>query len=75
MRGFKAFFILNGHEAKSNGITLRTRTEAVAYAQHLFDRWTVPTDWDVRESDTEPNYEWDFKRETLVPIEDEEDNS
>lgn len=55
MGSFKGEFQVDG-VWYDNAIRLPDRYQATAYAQHLFDRWTVPTDKRVVASEDAPNY-------------------
>jgi hypothetical protein len=39
----------------SNGLRFPTREAAAEYGQDLFMRWTSVQEWEVQESDEEPN--------------------
>ena len=39
----------------SNGLRFKTKEEAEAYGLDLAMRWTAVRDWEVQESDEEPN--------------------
>lgn len=39
----------------SNGLRFATKEAAIEYGQDLFMRWTAVQEWEVQESDEEPN--------------------
>jgi len=39
----------------SNGLRFPTKEKALEYGQDLFMRWTAVQEWEVQESDEEPN--------------------
>lgn len=57
---FKPAFILPGESKPcTNAQAFATHEEANASARSRFQRWTMPTDYTVVESDEPVNYRWD----------------
>jgi len=54
---YKAWFKFKNDKPASNALVFATREEADHYAHDLLMRWYIPTGYEIRESDEEPNYE------------------
>lgn len=50
-----------------NALRFATEEEAMASAENLFSRWTVPTGYHAKQSDDPVNYRWDADQ-GLVPF-------
>jgi len=53
-------------EGHTNSLRFATDVEATEYAQCLFQRWTMPTGFEVRGTADPVNYRWD--RDTRRPV-------
>jgi hypothetical protein len=56
---YKPIFIFASGERCGNGQRFATATEARLSAAARFQRWTMPTGYDVEESDDPVNYKYD----------------
>jgi hypothetical protein len=52
----------------TNGLRFATEKEAEAYGRDLLSRWFAVVASEVRPTDDEPNYCWDFTTGKLVPL-------
>jgi len=55
---YKAYMQFATQAPASNALVFETKEEAEKYGADLFCRWTVPTGYEVRESEEAPNYRW-----------------
>ena len=70
---FKPMFQFGPNETKGNAQAFATYDEAAASAAARFMVWTMPTGFEVQESDERMNYRWDDDAGD-VPINRESDN-
>lgn len=63
---WKPFFCVQGSWA-TNAQAFTTKEEALASAKRRFMVWTMPTDFDARESDEPVNYRFDFDLNEDMP--------
>ena len=64
---WKPYFKVQGEWA-TNGQAFNTELEALASAKQRFMVWTMPTDFEARESDEPVNYMHDFDKNEDVMI-------
>lgn len=55
---YKAWMTFRNEKAASNALAFETEEEARRYADDLLSRWTMPTGYEIRESDEPVNYRW-----------------
>ena len=59
---WKPYFEFPDGEWATNATAFATKEEAWQSASDRFQRWTMPTGFDARESDEEVNYIYDFEK-------------
>lgn len=55
---YKAWMTFKDEPPATNSLAFATKEEAEAYGSDLYGRWTIPTGYEVRESDEPVNYRW-----------------
>lgn len=67
---FAAYFMGPGFapEGHTNALRFATEVEATEYAQCLFQRWTMPTGFEVRGTADPVNYRWNRDTRQAVAI-------
>lgn len=64
---YKPVFIFVNNERCTNGQAFASYQEASLSAAARFQRWTMPTDWDVEESSEPVNYRHENGQDISIP--------
>ena len=63
---WKARMIMSSGDSGTNNLAFKTKEEAEGHAKELFNRWLLPTDWEVFEDEQEVNAGFDFEHNKAV---------